>query len=73
MKLESQRVGLTEGGAGRHRRPGWVWAVVAVAVIVAAIVVTAALVSGTDHGPARHQPAQPVETPADHGAPVEDG
>ena len=73
MNQHGQRDETPPEGADRHRMPGWVLALGVVGFIAAAIIVTAMLVGGSDHGPGRHQPDVPVETPTSHVPPVDHG
>ena len=73
MEQRDQRMETANEEAGRHGTPGWLRAIVVVGIFAAAIIVTAILVIGADHGPGRHQPDEPAQTPTNDTSPIDHG
>ena len=73
MKPQDQRAETSDEQADRHRMPRWVRAFIAVGAIAVVIVSATMLTGGADHGPGRHQPETPAETPTSHVPPVDHG
>lgn len=70
MQPNDQHADTHDDQANLERMPRWVRAVIVTGVLALVFVVVSNLI-GPGHGPGRHQPETPSETPATHVPPVD--